>query len=240
VVVRLRYIVAATPRSGSSLLCEGLSTTDVAGRPDEVFAPDFRHLWRGRWGLGPNTSFVEYFRWAIRHGTTSNGIYALKIQWMHVEMLARDVAFLGEPAGVLDALFPEARFVNIVRRDRRAQALSWYRAHRTNEWWRFKDVLPRRSIADPTLDQHMVRSLETSIERQQGAWEQFFEQHGITPLTVVYEDLDDDYRGEVARVLSFLGLDPSPARSLPSPRLLRQGDELNVHWRRQMEAAASG
>ena len=31
------YLVCATPRSGSTLLCEGLKATGVAGRPEEYF-----------------------------------------------------------------------------------------------------------------------------------------------------------------------------------------------------------
>src|SRR4051812_39199959 len=35
--VDLSYLVCATPRSGSTLLCELLSATGVAGRPQEYF-----------------------------------------------------------------------------------------------------------------------------------------------------------------------------------------------------------
>ncbi|MGZ5376146.1 MAG: Stf0 family sulfotransferase, partial [Solirubrobacterales bacterium] len=31
------YLVCATPRSGSTLLCEALKSTGVAGRPEEYF-----------------------------------------------------------------------------------------------------------------------------------------------------------------------------------------------------------
>jgi LPS sulfotransferase NodH len=236
-VPRARYIVAATPRTGSSLLCEGLSATGVAGQPDEVFAPDFRHLWCGRWNLAPNASFVEYFRSATRHGTTANGVYGMKIQWMHVPVLAKDVSFIGEDVDVLDALFPDAAFVNILREDRRAQALSWHRAEITDEWWRFEDVPPAPQPSRP-LDRYAVRTLEAEIDRQQSAWDAYFDERGIDPLRVVYEELERDYVGQVAEVLAFLGLDPTHATMLPRPRLVRQRDALTVHWRREMEAEA--
>jgi trehalose 2-sulfotransferase len=35
--VCVSYLVCATPRSGSTLLCEGLKATGVAGRPEEYF-----------------------------------------------------------------------------------------------------------------------------------------------------------------------------------------------------------
>jgi LPS sulfotransferase NodH len=125
------YIVASTPRTGSSLLCEGLWQTGIAGRPGEVFAPDFRHLWYRRWCLNPHAGFDAYLRAAASNGTTPNGVFGFKIQWMHVPVLAREAG--ASPDTVLDVLFPGAVFVNTVRRDRRAQALSWYRAEVTGE-----------------------------------------------------------------------------------------------------------
>ena len=50
------YIVASAPRTGSYLLCEGLETTGVAGRPTEVFSPHFQEVWRNRWELGPGSA----------------------------------------------------------------------------------------------------------------------------------------------------------------------------------------
>jgi trehalose 2-sulfotransferase len=231
---RARYVVAATPRTGSSLLCEGLSATGVAGCPDEFFAPDFRHLWLDRWDLVPNASFVEYFRSALRHGTTSNGVFGMKIQWMHVAVLAEDVSFRGDPEDVLDALFPDASFINIVREDRCGQALSWHRAELTGEWWRFEEDPPASQPAR-RLDTYAVRALEAEIDRQQAAWEAYFDHRGIEALTVVYEELENDYSNQVARALAFLGLDPELAAVLPRPCLVRQRDEVTVRWRQEME-----
>jgi LPS sulfotransferase NodH len=227
------YIVAATPRTGSSLLCEGLSATGVAGVPNEVFAPDFRAMWRKQWRLDESVGMGAYVEAALRHATSSNGVTALKIQWMHVAPLARE---LGSPGGdVLSRLLPGAKFVNVVRRDRLAQALSWFRAIETNEWWRF-DNAP--AAAAPALDLDAVHELEAHIEGQQAAWRSYFADRNIVPLTVEYEALDRDYRGEVARVLQFIGLDPSHAEAIPQARLTRQADAVTAHWRRHLDLVA--
>lgn len=235
VIPTTNYIVAATPRTGSSLLCEGLCATGIAGRPAEVFAPDFRGMWYKHWLLGPDTSFSDYVHTAVRHGTTSNGVFGLKIQWMHVALLARDLELpCGD--GVLDLLFPKAQFINIVRRDRRAQALSWFRAITTNEWWSFKD--PKDDSAPPlapAFDRAAVYELEGHLERQQNGWEQYFRKFRLNPLVVEYETLAADYRGQVARTLEFLGLDKGAAKLIPEPRLARQADDLTESWRRLME-----
>jgi trehalose 2-sulfotransferase len=226
------YVVGATPRTGSSLLCEGLSATGTAGFPNEPFAPDFRAMWLQAWGLPDDVSPLAYAAEALRRGT-AGGVTAIKIQWMHIAPLAESLGRAED--GVLSWLLPNARYVHVVRRDRVAQALSWFRAIETNEWWRFGDApVP----AAPDLDVAAVYDLERHIANQDSAWRAFFERHGIEPLVVEYEALAGDYRGEVARVLSFLGLPPSAADTVPAPRLRRQADGVTEEWRRRVELVA--
>jgi trehalose 2-sulfotransferase len=236
-VVPRNYIVAATPRTGSSLLCEGLCATGIAGNPAEVFAPDFRHKWFRHWGLPSGTTFKQYVSTAIGKGRTDNGVFALKIQWMHVALLAHELTMRGEDCDVLERLFPESQFINVVRRDRLAQALSWHRAIVTNVWWKFQAGKDSSNGCEVTLDTSAVDALVEEIVRQQSAWENYFRKSKRRVLVVEYESLDKDYRGEVARALQFLGLDASAARRIPEPRLMRQADSLNVQWRRQMHRA---
>jgi LPS sulfotransferase NodH len=232
------YIVAATPRTGSYLLCGGLEATGIAGRPSEAFTPDFEGIWRRLWSLDPCAGFWDYFREAIRYGTTSNGVYGLKIHWMHIARLAQDASFAGESADVLAQLFTGAVFVNIVRQDLRAQALSYLRALQTNEWWRMEGVVnDQRNGAVPVFDAAAIERLERELVSQQSAWERYFVERHIEPLVVEYEALTEDYRGQLARVLDFLGLDASAAATIPPPRLLRQADRLTAQWSQLMEAA---
>jgi len=226
------YVVGATPRTGSSLLCEGLSATGKAGLPNEPFAPDFRSMWLQAWGLPGDVAPAAYAAEALRRGT-AGGVTGVKIQWMHVAPLAR--ALGREEDDVLSSLLPGARYVHVVRRDRVAQALSWFRAIETNEWWRFRDSpVP----AAPELDVDAVHDLERHIASQDSAWRAYFERHGIEPLVVEYEALDADYRTELARVLSFLGLPPSAADEVPAPRLHRQADAVTAEWRRRVDLVA--
>lgn len=228
------YVIASTPRSGSSLLCEGLESTGVAGRPAEVFAPDFRRPWFDLWGLQLDAPFSDYLDAALRHGTGRNGVYGMKIQYMHVGVLANWACAKGEC--VFEKLFGGALFVNLVRRDRRAQALSWFRAIRTNQWFQ-SGTDP--ALPAPELDERAVLELQAHLDWQQSSWEAFFERESVCPLTLEYEALADNYRGEIARVLAFLGLDARAAELIPSPSLRRQADEVTRQWRKTMDAAIS-
>ena len=51
------YLICATPRSGSSLLCEALRNNGLAGNPDEYFGPMHVKRWNEHW---QTQSEIEY------------------------------------------------------------------------------------------------------------------------------------------------------------------------------------
>jgi trehalose 2-sulfotransferase len=104
------YIVCATPRSGSTLVCHALEETGVAGRPEEYFEalrhsgrprrpeeyfvgvedPSIRdHLGERAVGSEPaprsplwsRAAYDRYLEWAFEAGTTPNGIFGAKLMW---------------------------------------------------------------------------------------------------------------------------------------------------------------
>ena len=80
-------------------------------------------------------SFDEFLRVGIEKGTTANGVFGTKIHAHHVEPLAKQMGIRHDPWQVLRRLFPDAKYVQLRRKNRRAQAISWYRAEITNQWW---------------------------------------------------------------------------------------------------------
>jgi len=104
------YIVCATPRSGSTLVCHALEETGVAGRPEEYFEalrhsgrprrpeeyfvgvedPSIRdHLGERAVGSEPaprsplwsRAAYDRYLEWAFEAGTTPNGVFGAKLMW---------------------------------------------------------------------------------------------------------------------------------------------------------------
>lgn len=104
------YLVCATPRSGSTLVCHALDETGVAGRPEEYFEA-LRHSGRprrpeeyfiglddhsiqdhlGERGVGSEppprsplwsrAAYDRYLDWAFEAGTTPNGMFGAKLMW---------------------------------------------------------------------------------------------------------------------------------------------------------------
>jgi trehalose 2-sulfotransferase len=246
------YVIASTPRSGSSLLAAGLVATGVAGRPEEYFTPDHIAAYKKDLNLPMDCSWAEYLAKVMAFAATENGVRGFKIHWRHVVVLAQALGFRGDPGSVLEALFPAAVFVNIVRADRRAQAISLFRAETTGEWFRSHGSSRRvrpwglylarptagRAAVDltgmaPTYKQ--ILGIERSLDAEQEEWANYFTTRRPEVLTVRYEDLDANYRDEISRVLQFLGADPAHAAGLTRPPLERQSDHINEHWRRLVD-----
>ncbi|MBV8862473.1 MAG: hypothetical protein JO259_11510 [Mycobacterium sp.] len=232
------YVIASTPRCGSYLLCEALAATGVAGNPTEPFNPEFLWDFHRRWGLSADVSFQEYWYQAVLHGTTGNGVFGVKIHWAQLGWLAEQA---GAGRGdVLAQLLPGARYVRLVRRDRRAQAISWYRASASNEWWRIPGMVnPQVTGADPDFDARAVRRLEAVLDVQERAWAQHLREQGAVALVVEYESLACRLRDEVGRVLAFIGQDSLAAQSIPEPRLVQQADDKTSAWRKRLDAGGA-
>jgi trehalose 2-sulfotransferase len=213
-----------------------LNATNRAGHPTEAFCFDHRAAYCRNWKLPPKAAFDEFFRAALRNGTTTNGVFGVKIQGHHVEPLALECGIPGNAWAVLPRLFPQAKYIYLVRRDRRAQAISYFRAKATNEWWRIEGVVNTYiSGRKARFNAIEICRLEVELHRQYRLWDEFFAEQSITPLAMDYETLSTDYRSEIARALAFLGEDPAWAQKLSEPRLVRQSDSQSEEWRSLMD-----
>jgi LPS sulfotransferase NodH len=136
---KVTYVVCATPRSGSTLLCALLAGTGVAGRPEEYF----ECLWRAGAPHQPREYFADVddagllaalaptepgaadrsdpFPSALERGTTDNGAFGAKLMWTHLVDLAERLEEPARPALFAERL-PELHYVHGTRGDYEAPA----------------------------------------------------------------------------------------------------------------------
>lgn len=225
---RLCFLVCATPRSGSSLLCEALRNTGVAGRPQEFFNESMRLVMRE----STTAEFAEYLAGVREDGSSPNGVFGAKILQAHLAaLLERLQAVYGSvsgPAMLLERAFPGLRYIRIVRRDRLRQAMSFYRAMRSGRWVDDGHPAPR-----PRYDREAIERYRQELEAQERAWQAFFADNDIDPTPVVYEDLARDYEGTARAVLKHLRITPPRPMYLGERRLARQADALTERWMRR-------
>jgi trehalose 2-sulfotransferase len=233
----LSYLVAATERSGSTLLCELLAATGVAGRPEEYFEvlsatgrarqpreyfpqdadPSILALLPP---LQPPQSPLPHERCiadALERGTSPNGVFGAKMMWAYLP----DFLACGEPEAQLGPL----HWVHVERRDTLAQAISLWRAVQTAQW-RAED---RDAEVEPVFHADAIAHLKRRQEAHAAAWRTWFAERGVEPLEIVYEAFAQDPQPTICRVLDHIGVS-SEGVHVPEPPLRRQADARSQEW----------
>ena len=231
------YLICATPRTGSSLLCGLLDSTGVAGHPESWFRRQDEREFAARWGIASPSDgtfgCADYFRAAAAAGSTANGVFAARIMWGTMDEVTANLAPLypghaGSSVGLLSAAFGRVRFVYLRRGDVVAQAVSLLRAEQTGVWFETADER-QEPAGEPGFDLGQVRELVRQIEDHNAAWKEWFAAEGIRPYPVLYEELDADPVRIASEVLGYLGLDLPAGREI-TIRHKRLADELSAQW----------
>ena len=253
VTPKTSLFICHTFRCGSTLLCDVLGSTGIAGCAEEYFPhrglsgkpyvmtgaalrdPD---TWRSDWAGAP---FEQCLDQVLTNGTTQNGVFASKVKWANMSYLGE--ALTGSPRDVglslaerLDSRFPDLRYVWVTRRNKVRQAVSLVKASQSQEW-KATDSHPRHAVV-PEYNFHIVDAALRWIVREECAWEQYFTRTGLTPFTVVYEDLVPDHESTVRRLLDHLQIDLPSDYVFPTPRLHKQADAVSDEWVERYERDA--
>lgn len=234
------YLVCATPRSGSTLLTEGLRYTGALGVPAEYL--NLRAMvteLSARWG---STDGESYVRDLYRFRSSKDGVLGVKLHWQHVQGMSADLRLQGEDesaGAMLERLFPGAVYVHVQREDRLRQSVSYWRAMLSQQW--SVHVGEEPAPAEPlSLDVDAIEACRQIIDDGETAWAELFADRSIEPLRVSYEELATSYADTVRNLAVAMGADVA-ANPLAPPRLRRQADdrtdELLQQWVDQRSAS---
>ncbi len=228
------WLLCATPRSGSTLLCGLLESSGVAGHPASYFNRRGLHDYATNWGVDQSVRGridSAYVQAALAAGRTPNGIFGGRLMAeSRPELLADLAAAADKPASELELLnnhFGRLRFVHLRRVDAVAQAVSWAKSLQTHFWHPGERVEP--GAEDPHYDEELIERLVHTIERFEADWSSWFAEQHIAPCEVTYEELAADPRSVAHQVLDFLDLQV-PAGQQLSVGHRRQADQINAQW----------
>lgn len=245
------YLICTNPRSGSWLLSDGLASTLVAGDPREWFNVLEEQIQRARWRLGerPDLSYLAYFDHVLKSATTVNGVCGIKLHYYQLTDFARNMGSIEKYHGLplndlLSAVFRNPRYIWLTRRDKARQAISYHRACQTKEWWLLNETasIPPAGIKSrTTFEPQAIAARERLLVNNDRGWQRFFEDSGIEPLVLTYEDLASDYAGTILKVLRWLDIPNAAAISIRPTRFTRQADSQSEEWlARYLEFKAAG
>src|SRR5690606_32369140 len=119
-----------TPRTGSTLLCNLLASTNVAGNPDSFFMRDPDPAWAREWGIPARDGLsgtayaAACLKAAMRAGKGATGIFALRLMRTSLDDLLAmiDMVFPGLPSdrARLEAAFGGILYIYLSREDKLA------------------------------------------------------------------------------------------------------------------------
>ena len=237
----LGYFLCATPRSGTTLLCDLLADTGQAGRPQSYYREqDVERRARG-YGLhadkfADRVDFDQaYLDAVLREGAGDTGIFGLRIMWGTVAEMAARLRPLRpslRDAALFEELFGPLVYVHVSRRDKVAQAISLLKAEQSGLWHLAADGSERQRTAPPAqprYDADRIADLVGELERDDASWSAFFAENRIAPVQVDYEGLAAEPGREVQKILLGLRLPPELAHTV-EPATTKMADAESIAW----------
>lgn len=187
------YTIAFTPRSGSNALCELLARNGM-GAPSEWFQrPPISQL--GKSGISVFVSVVNEHQ--------SHNTFACKLGHDHRARLDEYLRCHLPGYRRLDDILPAHRWVWLLRRDKILQAISLCRAETSGGW---SATEPGKQVAgDFEYDFFHILSRLMIIHAGECAWKVYFEEYGIEPFILVYEDFFQNMKAEFSKLIVYLG-----------------------------------
>jgi len=229
------------------MVVEDMRNTGVLGVPEEWFLswdPD-----------KAGADWKEALAGLQKRATGQNGVMAVKVmanQLQNVEDCLK--TYLRPPPGPryfrLHKVFEDAKWVRLVRKGVVAQAISRLMALQTGvnhatstqDQEHFAGNLMRGYKEDynarARYDYAMILRECTAITLENLAWDHFFRDHGIEPLTLVYEEVAKDKEmGHLDQLAELAGLDEEPERQ---PRkMVKVGNQRNSDFEKLFMADAA-
>ena len=239
------YVICATPRSGSTLLCDLLRQSG-AGQPNSYLRSQDISYWARLWGVrGRNTPSDPVFNRAylaamIDAGRGPTEIFGLRLMWQSVSEAAERFNAAIRKADLLTQFqqaFGSTLLIHLSRKNMEAQAVSLVRAQQTGLWHVSVDGPERERTAPPqppVFNEGRLREAYDMLVASDLSWHNFFSQRNILPLQLWYDELAADPREIVADLLFALGHDRSRAAN-PSPQTAKMADHTSFDWMRQLK-----
>lgn len=228
----LSYTIWFSQRTGSSLLCNALRSTGLAGQPEE---------WLLRQDLCKEynvTSHAALQKRLWKSAGTHNGVLGIKYSFHepHFSLLLEEfrrfpgcLTTASNRAVIWENAFPNHRHIFMTRRNKVRLAVSWWKAIQSQEWHSRSGRTPPSIDLSEAYSFDAIEHLYQQASMREAGIQEFFAEGNIVPLTIVYEDFIQQYEETVRDILDFLALDQSAVRIAP-PYFSRTSDEVSEQW----------
>ncbi len=238
---RTSYFICSGLRTGSTLLCQMLTQTGIAGAPTEYFNL-FPLVKQTRYAYFSIQKESEALHKIITGSMTPNGVFGTKLIFAQLSELLEKIILeqripITSDAEMVASRFPNPRYIWLRRKNRVRQAISLYRAKESRVWWNFKEGPPplhepvHAPLEEPEFDFAAIEDCLRQNQYGESMWKSYFARNKINPLSLTYEDMTNDLTGTLNEVLAYIGL-PQVTHDVVPP-MDRQADAKTDEWEKR-------
>ena len=248
-MIKKSCIICSTGRSGSTLL-----TTTLAGLNSVGYAAEYFH-WKRIPKLAEDNAqvFQDYLDEIKKEGTSSNGIFAIKMHWGQLQKLlemARKHLSLNteKDVEIIRLLFPNPYYVRIHRNDLVKQAISLEIARQTQVFNSLqlsdsndknaKNVLTstqKINLNDKQLifNPFSIYILKENIRQENKQWLNFLNSNKIKYYEVIYEKFTESnvsIKKTIINIVNFLEINKLSEQNEIKIPLIKVSTPRNERW----------
>jgi LPS sulfotransferase NodH len=220
---RLRYLIAMTPRSGSTLLSRQLSACGI-GHPQEFLNEAFLLRFEE---LFPNPSLADFEAFVLGHYTSTDGVFGLKTDWTRLNSAQR--------MDYLPALHSDFDlYIYLTRRDLLSQAISLTVAQQSGVWEEVQAryASPELLYANLAYDEAQIMDNIAALMEHEYQWTKFLQCVKRPVLRLTYEQLTANSDAIIASIGQHLGLSVPHAQAAASAAAIEaMPPRVNSEWR---------
>lgn len=247
-----KIVLCATQRCGSTLLCEDMRNTQVLGYPEEYYIP---------WDvLKPNKNWERNFKNQNRNRVTENGVFSAKVMLNYLPRMNKCFETFAKSDndeklfGGFYKAFENATWVYVYRENTAKQAISRLISKQTgiNHATKSKDddhfAGNLMKGYDEKYNQDVKYSFDAlqrnmdDISRENILWRRFFDDWGIKPLVLKYEDVVKSFPEHLRAIAAAADIELS--EPFVERKMVKLSNQVNKEWYRRftddMLSAISG
>lgn len=150
------------------------------------------------------TTFDAYIRHIDR--SLAGQILAFKVTWNDFEFL--------DQAGILESIFPNAKFIYLDRVDIEAQAVSLAIAEKTNVW-HVPLAGGKHQETEIEYDRYFIDGRVRHLRNVKMSWMEFFGRKKIVPMTLYYEGIRNCAQHALLAICKESGIDGVTLDDMP-------------------------
>ncbi len=196
------YLIAITPRSGSTMLCDLLTQTNLMGKPNEYLNPDYINDRINKYS--DKKSLAEMFTKTIEYGMNNKKMFGIKASYYQVEPFIEKKIF--------NILLPNIKVINLFRRNILKQAISLYIAAET-KFFHTGDNEEKRSelLNNLKFDKNKIFNRISEIYQEELGWISYLDNNSYSYLKLFYEDNIKDMNKIIKMILLYNGIEEEVA-----------------------------